>query len=139
MTDTMHLYHQLMHVSHLLRHGHGEPELKVAPGQKRVLTTLRSKGPTTQQELLKVLGISPATLSELLSKLEEKKLIARARSAKDRRVSVIELTESGVQKADKIAETDTRIAEEMFGSLGEDRQQQLSELLESMLESWNEN
>lgn len=139
MTDTMHLYHQLMHVSHLLRHGHGEPELKVAPGQKRVLTTLRSKGPTTQQELLKVLGISPATLSELLSKLEEKKLIARARSAKDRRVSVIELTESGVQKADKIAETDTRIAEEMFGSLGEDRQQQLSKLLESMLESWNEN
>ena len=136
--QNMHLYHQLMHVSHLLRHGHGEPELKVAPGQQRVLSLLGRNGAMPQPRLLGALGVAPATLSELLSKLEEKGLVQRAKSESDKRVVMVSLSPKGTRRAEQIMATDQAIADEMFGSITAQQREELGTLLRDLIDGWNE-
>ncbi|MGI6033430.1 MAG: MarR family winged helix-turn-helix transcriptional regulator [Coriobacteriales bacterium] len=136
--QNMHLYHELMHVSHLLRHGHGEPGLKVAPGQQRVLSLLGRNGPMPQPRLLEALGVAPATLSELLSKLEGKGLVKRTKSEKDRRVVMVALSPKGTRKAEEIMNTQQSIADEVFEALSAEQRDDLHELLQMLIDNWNE-
>ena len=125
------LHHRLMRASHLLRHGHGEPELKVAPGQRRVLTNLfENNGALPQQALLELLGIAPATLSEALGKLESRGMIVREKSDKDKRAAIVRLTESGSEQARKILSVDKAVAAEVFAPLDADERRALASALQ---------
>ena len=130
------LYGNLMHVSHLLRYGHGEAMLKVAPGQQRALSTLRRHGSMPQRDMLATMGVSPAALSELLTKLEDKGLITREKSKEDRRVMLIALTPKGSKQAEGIAKAQDAVAAEVFGPLGTAQREQLNEVLKAILDSW---
>ena len=113
MIDNSKLYRDFMHVSHILRHGHGDPALKVAPGQQRVLSTLAEageKGRLSQRDLGAQMGLSPAALSELLSKLEERELIERERSEADRRVTLVSLSSKGRKRAKALIDAENRVA-----------------------------
>lgn len=79
-------------------HRHGG---KIDPlrGQGRVLALLKAKPETTQRELSFLLDMRQQSLSELLSKLEEKGYITREKSAEDGRVTVVRLTEAGADAA----------------------------------------
>ena len=68
-------------------------------GQGRVLALLAVKPETTQRELSYLLDMRQQSLSELLSKLEEKGFITRERSAEDGRVVNVRLTEAGADAA----------------------------------------
>lgn len=68
-------------------------------GQGRVLALLKAKPQTTQRELSYLLDMRQQSLSELLSKLEEKGYITREKSEEDGRVTVVTLTESGANAA----------------------------------------
>lgn len=129
-----------MRASHLLRHGHGEPELKVAPGQRRVLTNLfENNGALPQQALLELLGIAPATLSEALGKLESRGMIVREKSDKDKRAAIVRLTESGSEQARKILSVDKAVAAEVFAPLDADERKALASALQKILDAWNAN
>ena len=68
-------------------------------GQGRVLALLSAKPETTQRELSFLLDMRQQSLSELLSKLEEKGYVTREKSADDGRVTVVRLTEAGAEAA----------------------------------------
>ena len=58
----------------------------------------------TTSELMEVLDLRPSSMSELLTKLEEKGLIARSQSEEDRRVNVVTITDKARSIQEKISE-----------------------------------
>ena len=128
----------VMRVSHLLRFGHEGTQEKIPPGQKRALCILGMRGELSQKELLEALGIAPASLSELITKLENKELVIRTRSTEDRRVVVVSLTESGKKLAEELLERDRKIAQEVFGGLDENTRKSLDATLQQIIDSWEE-
>lgn len=137
MTDNFDLYRALLRVSHLLRHGHGEPELKMAPGQHRVLSTLSRRGSMPQRDLLEEMGLARATLSELLTRLEEKGLIERVRSKADRRAIVVSLTKKGKAASEKAINIESDIADEAFAPLSAAQKDEMKSMLDAILQSWD--
>ena len=135
MNDSISLYREFMHVSHFLRHGHNEPALKVAPGQHRVLTVLGNVDALAQRDLAERMGIAPASLSELLTKLEERGLVVRERQKEDRRVIMVSLSKKGKAQAQKLLDAEQRIADETFGALSEEDREQLARILTAIVES----
>ena len=66
--------------------------------QTTVLHALHENGPTSQKELQERLGIQPGSMSELITKLENKGLLVRARDEADRRKVLLTLTVAGEAK-----------------------------------------
>ena len=66
-------------------------------------------GPMSQKDIQEKMGVQPATISETISKLEEKKLVCRGRNENDRRIVMIELTEEGRRSAIKRAKENSNL------------------------------
>jgi DNA-binding MarR family transcriptional regulator len=64
-------------------------------GQIRALFTIDKTGAATAGDLAKAAELSPASVSTMLDTLERDGIVERHRSATDRRVVVVTLTESG--------------------------------------------
>lgn len=99
--------------------------------QTEILRRLREEGPMTQKELQEKMGIQPATISELVSKLEDKELVCRERSESDRRVVVLSLTEQGARSADK------RIKDNLGTTVGIPLTDEEMDILLGLLEKMN--
>ena len=65
-----------------------------------------------------------SSASDILSKLEKKGLTRRIPSETDRRVSLISLTEQGVQEAERIRKSRARVHSEMLTDLNETEKEQ---------------
>ena len=105
------------------------------PGvQQNKAIRLLKDGPMSQKDLQEKLGVQPASVSELISKLEARGLVERSRSETDRRVVILSLTE----KAGKIEkkDLDIRSSDELFSCLDEEEQDQLICLLEKLDQSF---
>jgi len=66
--------------------------------QLRVLQIVAEKGRATPTELSNRMGVTMATVSSLIKKLEAKDLLTRQRSTTDRRQTDLEITPSGLIK-----------------------------------------
>ncbi|MBI4382504.1 MAG: winged helix-turn-helix transcriptional regulator [Nitrospinae bacterium] len=77
----------------------------IAPTQGQILARLRAEpaGNLNLTEVAEALGVTPATASEAVNTLAEKKLVHKTRLREDRRVKVIALTAKGRREADKAA------------------------------------
>ncbi len=64
-------------------------------GQGQILTILKEQPSITQRELARRVKMRPQSTSEMIGKLEKKGFIKRKKSEQDKRVMLIELTESG--------------------------------------------
>jgi MarR family transcriptional regulator, transcriptional regulator for hemolysin len=60
-----------------------------------VLLNLKIRKPASQKELAEAIGIREATLTHHLNTMDSDGLVTRSRDAANRRVHVVELTESG--------------------------------------------
>lgn len=104
--------------------------------QQRILIILNEVGNITQRDLTQRLGIQPGSASEILAKLENAGLIARAVSETDRRTANISLTELGMRTAMEAAERRNRRHVEMFACLSDGEKADLLNLLEKLNEDW---
>ena len=95
------LLHLFMHIGKLLtdtlRYALGEKGIHF--GQARILTTLLEHGKLTQREIGIGLHIKPATVSNLVKKMEITGLISRKRDSADDRIINVELTSEGKEAA----------------------------------------
>lgn len=100
-------------------------------GRGKVIELIASKPGITQKELGEALGIQPASVSELLMKLERKGLVLRERDETDRRVIRIDLTAEGLAETERKEEqTDP------FQALSQEEQETLKELLSKLIADW---
>ena len=86
----------------------------------------------TQKELAEHLHIQPASLSELITKLERKGLVTREKNENDRRSICVQLTETGFQRLQEPESRDL----DPFAALSPGEQEQLGELLQKLVSDW---
>ncbi|MDD6142324.1 MAG: MarR family transcriptional regulator [bacterium] len=120
-------------IGHTLRHiseGKGS--------QRRILIMLNELGPISQSELTQQLGIQPGSASEVIIKLESAGYITRTPSEKDRRTTVVLLTEAGTAAAQQAAALRAERHEQMFDALNADEKETLLSLLEKLNADWEQ-
>lgn len=71
--------------------------LDITYAQFRVLNCLLKKGPLSQKEILKIISVTPATLTGTVDILEKKKLVYREIDQEDTRAKKIHLTDQGTR------------------------------------------
>lgn len=101
-------------------------------GQDSVMAWLAHNPDVTQKELAEGLGIMPASLSEVLMKLERKGYVARVKDENDRRFVRVRLTEEGEQALD----APQNKSDDPFASLSPEEQETLTHLLSKLLADW---
>lgn len=102
-------------------------------GGGRLLDILCIEDGVPQIQLAKQLRIRPQSLSELLSRLENRGYIERTASDADKRQSIVRITESGRQKATEMRAVHQRAAEQFFSILTEEEKYTLEALLQKVL------
>lgn len=71
-------------------------------GQLKCLYEISKTGEISQRRLSEVLRIRANSLSETISKLEQKGFVKRRQSEKDKRTYIVSLTEAGEKEIEKI-------------------------------------
>ena len=97
----------------------------------RVLRILARQDGLSQRALQEGLGIQPGSLSELVTKLEDKGLLTREQDGEDKRRVLLRLTDAGREAAGQApspAERDAR-----FAALTEEERDTLRTLLDKLL------
>lgn len=120
----------LIHCSHYLAHRIGGHQR----GQDNVLHIIEKSPGVSQKQLADILQIKPASVSELLMKLEHKGLILRSRDDLDRRSIKVRLTEEGQIHLSST----TKELTDPFQGLSVEEQAQLRSLLGKLLVDWEQ-
>jgi DNA-binding MarR family transcriptional regulator len=100
-------------------------ELGIDGRDYTTLAVLATDQPDSQQELARLMGKAPPLIVAVVDELEARGLVARRRSERDRRRTVVELTDAGremLARADAIAD---RLTAELFGALSADERDAL--------------
>lgn len=105
--------------------------------QGRILKILYFHGPMTQRILQDKLDIQPGSMSEIAAKLEHKGLLYRQRDPIDKRQILLTLTEAGRADVEQFRKQGRFQHTADFDALTQEEQQQLSGLLEKLLDSWS--
>jgi len=97
-----------------------------------VLTLLATNTSVTQLQLGRALGAAPSNLTNLLGRLEAKRLILRRRSSVDARAQTIALTRSGAALAKRAAGLADGMEENLLRHLSDGERHILFELLQKV-------
>jgi MarR family transcriptional regulator, organic hydroperoxide resistance regulator len=106
------------HTRHVL-----DPESRrlLSRHQASILDHLDEIDPTTVNELARHMGVTPATMSLGLDRLERKGYVARSRDGVDRRRVHVRLTTAGVRVRDSASVLDPSRVEALLGRLTDDQ------------------
>lgn len=99
-------------------------EAGLTPGQPKVLDFLSKHNGSIQKDIAHGCQIDPATLTGILSHMEESELIERRMKKGNRRSSYVYLTEIGVKKSIEISKVFLKIEEEVFNNIKIEEKQQ---------------
>jgi DNA-binding MarR family transcriptional regulator len=88
--------------------------------QASILHHLDEVDPTTVNELARHMGVTPATMSVALDRLESKGYVERARDAADRRRVHVRLSSAGVRIRDSASVLDLPRVEALMATLTEE-------------------
>lgn len=103
-----------------------------------MLMMIDAEQPVSQQELSRRTGIDPSTMVARMDVLEEKGLIARPRSANDRRSYEISLSPEGQELLAELREKAKAHGRRFFAPLSATEQKQLHQLLAKLSASLDE-
>ena len=80
------------------------PGHNLLPGQPKILEFLKTHNNAYQRQIADGCLLEPSTLSLILSKMENAKLITRGSTGNNRKNRVVSLTPKGMEMADKVIE-----------------------------------
>lgn len=130
----MRLFHHCFISLGRCRHAHeGGPAFQ---GQHRILGLLAHFDRISQRELIQETRLRPASLGELLQKIEKSGYIVREQDQDDRRNMIISLTESGKDAVALARQEHRAQADRLFSVLTEEQQQTLAVLLQKLADVW---
>lgn len=101
----------------MLRYGLNENEFTV-------LELLYNKGPHTIQNIGQRILIPNSSLTYVIDKLEEKRLVKRKASSQDKRIINVAITQTGKEKMATAFESHTKCIEEIFAEFSKDEIEQ---------------
>jgi DNA-binding MarR family transcriptional regulator len=113
----------------LKKHGLAE----ISPAQGRILFALWKRDNVPIQELVRQTSLSKSTLTLMLDRLEERGLLIRVPSARDRRETLIRLTEEDRSLRDTYARVSEEMAEISLSGLGPNEVEALEGTLRKIL------
>src|SRR6478672_7793598 len=117
MTALMTLYPRIYFACHTRHVRDPETQRLLSRHQASILDHLDEIDPTTVNELARHMGVTPATMSLGLDRLERKGYIARSRDSTDRRRVHVRLTTAGVRIRDSSSVLDAGRVEALLARL----------------------
>lgn len=137
--ELMHLFRYCFNLMRRRYHQTVHGKVGTRQGQGKILSVLRREDGIGQKELAERLQIRPASLSELLDKMQKSGWIQRRGNEKDRRKINIFLTEDGKGISQQMIEARRDMASTVFGVLNEEEQEQLEMLLSKLISELEKN
>ncbi|MBU0705302.1 MAG: MarR family transcriptional regulator [Chloroflexi bacterium] len=104
-------------------------EIGLCGGQQFVLHVLWAEEGITHSELAERLKVSPATVTNMLKRMEKAGLVERRQDAKDQRVSRAYLTDAGLDIRDAVEETWRELERRAFSGFSSEERDSLGQLL----------
>lgn len=101
----------------------------------RILLTIGGSGEIAQKHLALRLNVSPQSMSEALSKLENDGYVARSKSQLDKRETIVTLTPAGRTHSDELAQKMRSHAHRFLEPLSTEEKQTLYSLLKKLTEN----
>ncbi|WP_243129614.1 MULTISPECIES: MarR family transcriptional regulator [Clostridium] len=89
-------------------------EKGIHPGQQHVLLKLLKKNGQSQKDLAKDMGIKPATVTVMLTRMEKGELIERKKDDNDQRITRIFITKKGKEVCEEVKKIGKQVEEECF-------------------------
>lgn len=114
-------------------------EIMVNRAQGHLMGLLLAEDGMTQKDLSKELKIRPASLGELVSKLEQSGYVERRTNEKDKRILNVYLTDQGRNSARESMQARIEMVDSIFSGLSEEEKLQLSKLMSKLISSMEEN
>lgn len=99
----------------------------------RALHVLKCKGPQIMSSLGDDLGITPRYVTILIDGMERDGLVRRRPHPRDRRATLIELTEEGRKMCGEVGDGHVEAAAELLQALSHQQQQALLEAMQTLL------
>lgn len=122
--------------SRLLREDGSFP---INPAQGRIIFALWKAGKMAMSALARETSLEPSTLTSMLDRLEEARLVQRIPSKEDRRVVMVERTDANRALEGRYGEISSRMTELFYGSISKaDRkafEATLARILANLLEA----
>ncbi|MGD2168148.1 MAG: MarR family transcriptional regulator [Gammaproteobacteria bacterium] len=103
----------------------------IRPVLLTALTVIRDNMPLRQADLGRALEIKRANVVTLLTELEDRGLIVREPSARDRRSQVISLTDAGRKSTDQLLSVHAKLEADLARSFGKRELEELVRLLKA--------
>jgi len=98
----------------------------------RLLEDLHCQGPQKMRELADDLGLTPRNITDAVDALEHEGLVRRTAHPTDRRATLVELTDAGVDTAEKELAPRLSAIGDLFSDLSESEQRRLVDLLDRL-------
>lgn len=131
--ELMHLFRYCFNLMRRRYHQTVHGKVGTRQGQGKILSILRRENGIGQKELAERLQIRPASLSELLDKMQKSGWIQRQVNERDRRKINVFLTDSGQIVSEQMMEARRDMANGVFGVLNQEEQTQLETLLSKLI------
>jgi len=103
-------------------------------GSGRILHALVMEDGVTQAELADKLHIRPQSLTEALCRLEKDGYVIRTRSSADRRILIVNITDSGRAHSREIEQLRGAAAADLFSCLTEEEKETTGRILQKVLD-----
>ncbi len=134
------LFEQIRHCMNCVQRGRFQPReepvwQELGRAQARVLCVLLEADGMPLKELAAQLQIRPASIGELVDKLEQNGYVERRGNENDKRIFNIYLQEKGRSVAEKIINSRQEAVDSWCSGLSEDEKNQLSDLLSKLIAS----
>ena len=104
-------------------------------GKGRMIKIIRERGEIPQTNLAQMLGIRPQSLSEAVIRLCDEGIVERKRSEYDRRITILSLTEYGLECSEKMEEGRIAWAEDFMSPLSDKEKESLRAILTKLIEA----
>ena len=98
--------------------------------QFQALFLLAKSGPMLMRKMSDAMLVTPANITGIVDRLEEKKLVRRTPSKGDRRVTIIEITSEGRTVGDRLGKKKSELVQKALMAFTKDEQKTLNNLLE---------
>jgi DNA-binding MarR family transcriptional regulator len=125
------LFRRAVHSMTRSHHHHGHSH----HAQAHVLSIIKEKNSIAQHDLMEMLNVRSASLSEILGKLERNGFINRRREEHDKRSVVVTVTEQGDAVMSEYQQRRSKSADALFASLTADERRQLADILNKIINS----